>query len=321
MEVAFDRAVQDFLVYQKSKGNSQETLDYYSWVLGDFARYLARQGPGPLAPVGALTPDLLRGYVAHVLERRKLETNPRVTERAKQGHVSRETARSLVRGLKVFLRFCHREGYLDRDLAAAFSPPRARQKVVEVLEPQEVRALFAACDTKTHQGARAHALLALFLGTGLRLGEVSGLLVANVQLDGRWVKVLGKGNKERLVPFGPFVQRSLSRYFFHFRPAWKGTGEERFFLTLNGLPLTQGAISDIIKRLGVRAGVERLHPHLLRHTFATQYLVSGGDIFTLQVVLGHTSLEMVRRYSHLARQHVVARARAVDPLSQILQAM
>ena len=123
----------------------------------------------------------------------------------------------------------------------------------------------------------------------------------DVHLEDGYLKVMGKGQKERIVPFGSSSQKSL----YHFRPEPVHDGIENFFLTLDGQRLSNNALQLIMKRLGMRSGVKRLHAHLLRHTFAVNYLVNGGDVFTLQQILGHTTLEMVRRYVNLANAHVM----------------
>src|SRR5690606_5092119 len=114
-----------------------------------------------------------------------------------------------------------------------------------------------------------------------------------------WLKVMGKGSKERIVPFGTATQRALWRYQHHYRP--ESLGEDvYFFLNLDGRPMSSSGVTSLFVRLAKSSGVKRLHPHLCRHTFATRYLINGGDVFSLQQILGHTTLEMVRRYVNLA---------------------
>lgn len=153
-----------------------------------------------------------------------------------------------------------------------------------------------------------------------RLSEVTGLLTADLNLEAGWRKVIGKGGKERIIPFGVAAQRSLWRYKNHYRAEPLGP-DVYFFLTLDGRPYGKSGLTSTVKRVAKRSGVTRLHPHLCRHTFATRYLINGGDVFTLQQILGHTTLEMVRRYVTLASAHVAVQHRKFSPMDQIAGGM
>jgi site-specific recombinase XerD len=157
-------------------------------------------------------------------------------------------------------------------------------------------------------------MITLMLDTGLRSNEVVTMQARDVHVEERYLKVMGKGRKERIVPFGSASQRAMLKYLFHFRAEPAHAGIDNFFLALDGQQMTNNALRCIMKRLAKRSGVERLHAHLLRHTFALNYLVNSGDVFTLQQMLGHTTLEMVRRYVNLASVHVMAQHRRFSPV-------
>jgi site-specific recombinase XerD len=187
-------------------------------------------------------------------------------------------------------------------------------RVIEVLSEEEVAALLAAVDADTTSGARDLGMLTLFLDSGLRLSELVGLEAGDVHLDEQWLKVMGKGSKERIVPFGARTAKVLSRYITFFRPE----GEiDTLFLCCDGGPITLNTVKMLFTRLRRRSGIERLHAHLLRHTFATSYLMAGGDVFTLQAILGHTTLEMTRRYVNLASAHVAVQHRRFSPMDRL----
>jgi integrase/recombinase XerC/integrase/recombinase XerD len=156
------------------------------------------------------------------------------------------------------------------------------------------------------------------LDTGIRLSELCGLRVDNTHIDEGYLKVLGKGNKERILPFGSSAQKILWRYVIHFRPEPITQNTENLFLTLDGKFLQPNAVELLIKRWGKKAGISRLHPHLCRHTFATNYLVHNcGDVFRLQQILGHTSLEVVRRYVHYASTQALITGKVLSPVDQM----
>jgi site-specific recombinase XerD len=140
------------------------------------------------------------------------------------------------------------------------------------------------------------------LDTGLRASELVGLTLDKVWIDDGLVKVLGKGNKERLVPMGATVQKAVWRYLHSYRPKPANPLYDTLFLTANGEPLTVNRLECIIERYGKKAEIEgvRLSPHTLRHTAAVSFLRNNGDVFSLQRMLGHSSLEMTRHYCNIA---------------------
>jgi site-specific recombinase XerD len=131
------------------------------------------------------------------------------------------------------------------------------------------------------------------------------------------LKVNGKGNKERIVPFGRTTQRALQRYLIRYGPEPKYPEIGNLFLSIEGKPLTKNSMKLIFARLAKQSGVERLHAHLCRHTFATRYLTNSGDLFTLQQILGHSTLEMVRHYVNFAPYQVAAQHQRFSPMDRL----
>lgn len=217
--------------------------------------------------------------------------------------------------LKGFATWLWEEDYTPENVLHRLQLPKVPKRVIEVLSEAEVARLLASVDPNIAAGARDLAILTLFLDTGLRLGELVGLRLADVHLADQWLKVMGKGSKERLVPFGSRTAKILGRYLSMFRAPLSDV--QSAFLGQDGTPLTENTIKMLFCRLRVRSGIVRLHPHLLRHTFATSYLVAGGDVFTLQAILGHTTLEMTRRYVTLASAHVTIQHRRFSPIDRL----
>ncbi|NQT72043.1 MAG: tyrosine-type recombinase/integrase, partial [Chloroflexi bacterium] len=166
----------------------------------------------------------------------------------------------------------------------------------------QIQQLLAVIDTPSAQGYRDYVIILTFLDTGLRVSELIGLQLPNVSLDEAQLKVLGKGNKERLIPVGRKVCQYLVRYISRYRPSPTRLKEDRLFLSWDGFPLTKDRMGSILRGYGQKAHIEgvRCSPHTLRHTAAVSYLRQGGDPFTLQRLLGHSTLDMTRRYCELA---------------------
>jgi len=152
------------------------------------------------------------------------------------------------------------------------------------------------------EGYRSVVIALTLLDTGLRVNELINLRMENVWLEDGLVKVLGKGNKERLVPIGKQIRKLLWRYINQYRPEPARPKLDNLLLTQDGRPLTKNRVNIIMKHYGRVAGLTgvRCSPHILRHTFAINFLRNDGEIFSLQKILGHSSLEMTRRYCELA---------------------
>ena len=143
---------------------------------------------------------------------------------------------------------------------------------------------------------RNRAIIQLFLDSGLRLSELVGVKRRMLHIEERYVVVNGKGDKQRATPFGTRTQMTLRQY----SAMLPSKSEPCFFQKEDGGAITEEVVKNIFRDLREYTGIQRLHPHLLRHTFATRYLENGGNVYALQSILGHTSLEMVKRYTHLA---------------------
>jgi site-specific recombinase XerD len=181
-------------------------------------------------------------------------------------------------------------------------PPKAQQKVVETLAEADIQRMLAVFDRQDPFGARNYAIVFTMLDAGLRAGELLDLTIANARLQEGYLKVLGKGNKERLIPVGRRCQDAVQFWLERFRPQFDPKRELPYlFLSASGEHMSIGSLEQMVSRSGRQAGIDSLHPHRLRHTFATRFLtLSLGDTFQLQQLLGHTSLEMVRRYVSMA---------------------
>lgn len=152
------------------------------------------------------------------------------------------------------------------------------------------------------------------LDSGLRMHEAAFLSLDGLHLAEGYAVITGKGNKQRIVPLGLYTRKTLSRYLAR-RPA--SVHHRSVFLNRDGQPLTLCAVRQMFRKLKGRSGIPRLHAHLLRHTFATRYLENGGDVYALQQILGHTSLEMVKKYIHTIPGKKVSCFTAYSPLDNL----
>lgn len=299
-------AVEHYLTTCRTEGKTPKTLRDYREKLGRFVAWHN-------ATLGEFDLATAREFVAHLQSSKKWSGHPGIP--TSELTLSAQSVAGYVRTLKGFGTWLFEEGYTEDNVLRRLAKPKVPVRVMEVLTDDEVRRLLGAVDGNSAQGARDLAILVLFLDTGLRLSELVGLRVAYVHLEDGWLKILGKGEKERVVPFGARATKVLNRYLCFFRPA-EADGEV-VFVNADGGPITHNTIKMLFVRLRQRSGLPRLHPHLLRHTFATTYLMAGGDVFSLQTILGHTTLEMTRRYVTLASSHIAIQHRRFSPMDRI----
>lgn len=311
--IPLDRLTQHFEAYNRSEGKSPKTVEWYRRVLRHFGQYL--NGSGHSTELRYLTLEVVREFILYLQTRQKWETHPHI--RCKGVPIAAISVQNYVRGLRGFFSWLHREGYTEENILGRLSPPKAPQKLVDVLTEEEVARILSCLDVDTASGSRDMAMAITFLDSGLRLSELVGIRLVDAHFDLGYLKVVGKGAKERIVPIGHVAQKALQRYVFHFRPEPLYEDQDYLFLSLEGKQMSGNAVQLIFSRLARRSGVKRLHVHLCRHTFATNYLINGGDVFSLQQILGHTSLEMVRRYVTLASAQVRVQHRKFSPMDRM----
>lgn len=312
--IALEKLIEHFRLFNRSENKSARTVQWYDETLKLFLQWLKEDGRS--TRLGDLDIHLVREFIISQQDKRiKHENHPFAPP--EPGKLSSHTIQSRVRALRSFFHWLSQEGYTRNHVLEDLKVPKVQRNLVEILTEAEIKAVLGVLDRDVASGARNHAILWTLLDTGLRCSELTGLGFDDAHLEEGYLRVLGKGNKERVVPLGVNGQRILLRYREHFRPQAQSATINQFFLSLDGRPMTPNSVLQILHRLGKRAGVARLHPHLLRHTFATRFLINGGDVFTLQRILGHTTLSMVNHYVQLASSHVVIQHRKYSPMDAL----
>ncbi|MGH2572607.1 MAG: tyrosine-type recombinase/integrase [Actinomycetota bacterium] len=220
--------------------------------------------------------------------------------------------------LKTLCRLGHRMGYIPEDITAGFEMPRVPKTIVATFTDEQLQALLGAPDRRSWVGIRDRAILLVLLDTLIRVSELVGLDAEDVDLEEGMIRVMGKGRKERQVPFGTAVAQALRRYRSAVEDLRPG---DPFFITRYGGRMSRWAIHMMIAQHGSAAGIAgvRCSPHTLRHTGAKRFILAGGDVFTLQKLLGHTTLVMVRRYVELADVNVKAQHQRFSPADSLLR--
>lgn len=288
---AFEHLVLDFLAYLEfERGLSRNTLEAYRSDLLQFGRFLEERGTTALEAGGNDLADFLTGLATG---------NGRPP--ASPATIHRKAA-----CLRSFYRHLRREGLVDTDPTAELASPRRSQKLPQVLTRGEVTRLLEQPRGTEPAALRDRALLELMYACGLRASEVTGLEVADVDLEDGVLRARGKGSKERLVPVGRAAVDAVERYLRRGRPALVGAREERrLFVNFRGGALTRQGLYKIVRRHAQTAGLaDRMSPHTLRHTFATHLLAGGCDLRSVQEMLGHADVATTQLYTHLSSERL-----------------
>jgi site-specific recombinase XerD len=210
--------------------------------------------------------------------------------------------------------FWSREGSLTKNPMTLVEKPRRERVLIRPLTPEQATALLEQPDTGNAAGLRDRAMMMLMLDSGLRVSEVIAVEADRLDWLHCTLAVMGKGRKERMVPFSAKTGQTLLEYA---RSRAEGMIQAPyFFLGRTGQALERNKIRKLVRKYGAKAGIQgvRVSPHTLRHTFAIFYLRGGGDLFTLQEILGHSTLDMTRRYVNLARHDIVDQHKKFSPI-------
>ena len=294
-------------------GKSPRTIRWYSDILKFFSKYLKENGQAN--GIDGFSIENAREYVLYLRSRNKFDGHPFIPKQ--HSLLSPQTIRGHIRGLKALSSWLYREKYTDENRLRYLKIPRVPVKLVEPLTDQEINRIISSINQDSPAGSRNHAIFVTALDNGLRASELADIAIGQLDLKGGYVKVMGKGAKERIVPIGDFVKMTLWNYINKLRPEPAIIGCDKLFLSPNGKPITANTIKLVFSRLARKSGVGRLHAHLCRHTFAINYLLNGGDIFSLREILGHTTLEMVNHYLHFTRSQLTAQHHKYSPMDRL----
>jgi integrase/recombinase XerD len=278
------------------KGLSANTREAYSRDLTRYLDYLEREGRKGPADVSSADIARFLGWLKN------------------EGIAPRSRARSLS-SIRMFHRFLMVENYADANPSSIIEAPKTLHKLPEFLTGAEVEALFAACAGNSAENIRDLAMLELLYATGLRVSELVGLKLREVNLDNGYLMTIGKGNKERLVPIGESARHKVGEYLGSVRHRLDPAGQNVFlFLSRLGDAMSRQAFWNIIKKRSLMAGIRKnISPHTLRHSFATHLLENGADLRSVQIMLGHADLSSTQIYTHVTRERLKMLHRQIHP--------
>ena len=286
-----DELIQEYLAHLRvERGSSPLTVSAYGRDLRDYAAFLHEKG---IDRIDDIDRDVLVSYESDLLKR---------------GYATSSIDRR-ISVLKGFHKFLVREGFTRRNPADTLQLPKAPERLPDVLSIDQMNAMLSQPLESGPLPLRDRAILEVLYGCGLRVSECTGLDLGDVSFDEGYLRILGKGRKERLTPISGAALRALVEYRDHARgelmkPYAKPTSA--VFLNARGGRLTRQSVHAIVARAGLTIGVENLHPHTLRHSFATHLLEGGADLRVIQEMLGHSDISTTQIYTHVNRSHIRA---------------
>lgn len=268
-----------FMQEQLFRGNSIYTIEYYECSLKMFIGFC-----GTDTDVEDLDIFTFKSYQLYISQQR---------------NINKTSVRTYARAVKVFYRWLYFENYIDIDINR-LNLMKANKEVILPLSDTEVKQLIALYDNSNILSSRNRTIIMLMLDCGLRLGEVVNLQASDIDFVNHYLVINGKGSKQRVVPFGSTLSKQLSIYFNYRNNVSSATNS--VFLTQKNTAITHNAIKMLFSRIKKKNGLSRVYPHLLRHTFATNYIYNGGNLEVLRILMGHSTINITQIYIHLASQ-------------------
>ena len=272
-------AYNEFMQEQKFRGNSNYTLDYYKRSLKMFLNFCGND-----MDIEDIDVVLFKSYQLYIAENL---------------NINRVSVRTYARAVKVFLRWLYFEEYIDIDVNKLLLM-KANKDIIVPLSDDEIKSLLNVYDNSSFLKCRNRCIIMLMLDCGLRLGEIVNLKITDIDLKNRFLIINGKGAKQRLVPFGTTVFKQFIIYNNYLNNI--NTDLDSLFLTQRKVALTHNSIKMLFARIKKINGLQRVYPHLLRHTFATNFIYQGGNLEVLRVLMGHSTINITQIYIHLAAQ-------------------
>ena len=267
------------------RGLSENTVVAYSMDLVELASFLKKQDLHPF--------DISRASIADYVSSLREKHSPRSVARK-------------ISATKMFFRFLTSEGHMETNPARLMETPSLPRSLPDTLNVEEIKKLLSQPNTAKQKGQRDYAMIELLYASGLRVSELINLKIRDVNLEAGFLRTMGKGSKERLVPFGEKARKAVTGYIHGGRAIVdKGENSPYLFLNFRQKPMSRQGFWKIIKEYGKDAGIKKkITPHSLRHSFATHLLEGGADLRAVQVMLGHEDISTTQIYTHVTRERL-----------------
>ncbi len=279
--------VDDFLEYLSvEKGLADNSIESYRRDLSKYISYLKGKKVSSFS-------EVTRNHIVQFMMTLKKNTL-----------TAKTIARNLV-AIKIFHRYLLREQHIIEDITSVLDSPRVWRNLPYFLTIPEVEKILMQPNTRTRMGVRDRAILELFYATGMRVSELASLTTHSINIDGGFLRCVGKGSKERIIPLGKCARDFIVRYLHRVRPSYMKKGSEALFLTQRSTRFTRQALWKMIKKYTRLAKIrKKISPHTFRHSFATHLLERGADLRVVQELLGHADITTTQMYTHITKERL-----------------
>jgi integrase/recombinase XerD len=280
-----ETAISETLVYAENR-LAHTTIKNYTSGLGFLKDYL---NDNNITEVEDISFEILQNYIQY------LRTRPRMD--GKSGNVQISTINAHIKAMRICFRYLKKSGKIYEDPSKEIDYIKSKWPIINSLSEIQIKKLVSIIPNDTFVGTRNRLIIHTLLDCGVRISEATGISVEDIDFDRKLIKVLGKGNKERLVPFGETLKVKLKNWINDNRLTCK----DKIFFSKHRSTFTDAAIRNYLKKYGKEANIKEVNvrPHVFRHTFAVMFLRNGGSPFVLQLILGHNTLSTTRRYVNL----------------------
>lgn len=296
------RSLDLFLTAKRGELVSEKTISYYEHWTKDFFRYAVTEKGA--YDWDSIKPEHIQAYLSMLSTERKVRS---------------ATVHDAYRAIKALNRWLFKQNYIPACVIDKVKAPKQEKVIPRTFTIKEIQAMYAACNKHSFAGVRDRTMLTLLLSSGIRKSELAGILSEEVDMEQNFIKVFGKGNKERIIPLAHKAKQALLEYeklkACHVFPI----RSKYYFVNNKGARLNNSAMTSIFKRIKDRSGIQgaKVSCHTWRHTFAKSYLLNGGDVFSLQRLLGHSDLSTTKRYLNLNTKEIQTQYDKFNPLDNM----
>ena len=286
--------INEFLIFAKEERNlSDHTIKAYKSDLEKFYNYLSLRKDFALAEISDISANIIRTFKRDEMNRREIRKG------REKKHISSKTIARELASIKAFFKYIVQLGVLKNNPAAFVAAPKIEKRIPNFIPSKKIDKLMKMPSLETKSGIRDRAILELFYATGIRLSELVSLNIGSVDHSNKFIRVVGKGNKERLVPFGEKALKALGIYLKKNNLSWSSSGDTPLFTSTKGKRIHQRTIQKRLRGYleSVLGSLEGASPHVLRHSFGTHLLDNDADIRSIQELLGHSSISSTQLYT------------------------
>ena len=315
LDASLDSLLIPYRLSLEAANGSPKTFQGYSDILRRFFGFLEKKGH--VNSVSDIGREEVEAYTRSLQNAKRW---PNRSQNSKdRGKLSPVTVQDHVRAIKAFCSWLLDNGYIEKNTLAKFPLPKIPKTIIKTLTIEQIQQLLQAIDKRTSVGVRNYCIILFMIDNGMRISEAVSIRISDIDLSGCRVKIIGKGNKERIVPFTKPVRKELLKYKDHSRNNLCKLNSPYLFPASDGDHVSIKSIQQAIGRLSKKAGLDgiKCHPHIFRHSFATLFLAKGGQLSTLQAILGHESMQTTEKYIHLLPEDLQKQHWNFSPIEDI----